>query len=149
MKKKPLYQILLADDDEIDRLFFKDAISELKIECNLNAVNDGVELMDYLTREDIKLPYLLFLDINMPRKNGMKALQEIRRNDKLKGLSVVMYSTSNANRDIEEAFSMGANGYIVKPGDFEILKKLIAKAISTDWKIERPGSNKGNFVLSV
>jgi CheY-like chemotaxis protein len=147
--KKPLYQILLADDDEIDRLFFKDAINELKIECNLIMVNDGVELMNFLTSDGVELPHLIFLDINMPKKNGMKALQEIRNNRKLKGLSVVMYSTSNANRDIEEAILNGANGYIIKPGDFEILKKIISKAISINWQNEGEGLNKKKFVLSV
>ncbi len=144
-----IYQILLADDDEIDRMFFKDAINELNIECNLMTVNDGMELMNFLTSDGVELPYLLFLDINMPRKNGMKALQEIRGNEKLKDLSVVMYSTSNANRDIEEAFIKGANGYIIKPGDFEILKKIIEKAISSNWQIKLPGLNRGNFVLTV
>jgi len=144
-----LYKILLADDDEIDRLFFKDAISELKIECKLTTVNDGVELMDFLTRNDVELPYLIFLDINMPRKNGMKALQEIRGNEKLKDLFIIIYSTSNAKRDIEEAFLKGANGYIIKPGDFEILKKVIAKAISMNWQIVTPGLNKRNFLISV
>ena len=144
-----IYNILLAEDDEDDRLFFKEAIAELKINSNLTIVNDGVQLMDYLTKDDVVLPHLLFLDINMPRKNGMKALQEIRHNEKLKDLSVAMYSTSSAQKDIENALSNGANIYINKPSDFELLKKIITKAVSVNWQYHTSGLNKDNFILSI
>ena len=144
-----IYRILLAEDDEDDRLFFKEAISELKINSILNIVNDGVELMNYLNQKDVELPHLLFLDINMPRKNGIKALEEIRAHEKLKDLSVAIYSTSSAKKDIEEALLKGANIYISKPSDFEYLKKLLAKAIKLNWQYETSGLNKENFILSI
>ena len=143
------YQILLADDDEIDRLFFKDAIGELKVNAVLTMVNDGVQLMDYLNQKDVILPHLLFLDINMPRKNGMKALEEIRANEKLKDLSVAIYSTSSAKKDVEEALLKGANIYINKPNDFEQLKKILFKAIKLNWQYQTSGLNKENFILSI
>jgi len=143
------YQILLADDDEIDRLFFKDAINELKIECNLITVNDGVQLMNYLKQKDITLPHLLFLDINMPRKNGMKALEEIRADERLKDLSIAIYSTSSSKKDVEEALLKGANIYINKPNDFEHLKKILFKAIKLNWQYHTSGLNKENFILSI
>ena len=78
--------IMLADDDEDDRLLFKDGIEELKIKTTVTTFNDGVQLMEYLNTSNIRLPNLLFLDLNMPRKGGMECLKEIRCNSKLKDL---------------------------------------------------------------
>jgi len=147
--ESPTYYILLAEDDEDDRLFFKEAISELNIKSELTMVNDGVQLMNYLKQKDVKLPHLLFLDINMPRKNGMKALQEIRTDARLKDLSVAIYSTSSAQKDVEDALSNGANIYINKPNDFDQLKKIITKAVSINWQYYTSGLNKDNFILSI
>jgi CheY-like chemotaxis protein len=147
--KTETYHILLAEDDEDDRLFFKEAISELKINSELTIVNDGVQLMNYLHQKDVVLPHLLFLDINMPRKNGMKALQEIRNDEKLKDLSVAMYSTSSAQKDIEAALANGANIYINKPSDFDQLKRIITKAVSVNWQYHTSGLNKENFILNI
>ena len=72
--------IILADDDEDDRLFFTDAFSELKINTKVNTYNDGVELMNYLNSDDAILPQVLFLDLNMPKKNGIECLHEIKSN---------------------------------------------------------------------
>ena len=71
MLKKPIH-ILLADDDEDDRLFFKEAFEEIKINTIVKMVNDGVELMNHLCKEDVILPHVLFLDLNMPLKNGIE-----------------------------------------------------------------------------
>jgi CheY-like chemotaxis protein len=147
--KTETYHILLAEDDEDDRLFFKEAISELKINSELTIVNDGVQLMNYLNQKDVVLPHLLFLDINMPRKNGMKALQEIRNDKRLKDLSVAMYSTSSAQKDIEAALANGANIYINKPSDFDHLKRIITKAVSVNWQYHTSGLNKENFILNI
>jgi CheY-like chemotaxis protein len=66
-------KILLADDDENDRLLFKEALEELKINCIVHTVNDGIQLMDYLTKKNAALPHLIFIDLNMPRKNGLES----------------------------------------------------------------------------
>ena len=116
--------ILLADDDDDDRLSFKDAFEELKVKTVVTMVNDGVELMDFLQNPGIDLPHIVFLDLNMPRKSGMQCLKEIRSNHKLKELSIAVYSTSALEKDIEETFINGANIYIKKPNDFEVLKKI-------------------------
>ncbi len=143
------YNILLAEDDEDDRLFFKEAISELKINSDLVMVNDGVQLMSYLTLNGNTLPHLIFLDINMPRKDGMTALYEIRQNPKLKDISVAIYSTSSNQKDIECALVNGANIYITKPNDFDLLKKIISKAISINWQYNKGSLSKENFLLSI
>ena len=74
---KEYMHIILADDDEDDRLFFTDAFEELKINTKVRTYNDGAALMDYLNSEDALLPEILFLDLNMPKKNGIECLDEI------------------------------------------------------------------------
>ncbi|HLN96378.1 MAG TPA: response regulator [Flavobacterium sp.] len=141
--------ILLADDDEDDRLFFKDAIEELKVRTVVNTVNDGVQLMDYLNAPDVQLPHVVFLDLNMPRKDGMECLKEIRADARLKDLSIAIYSTSSSEEDIEETFVRGANIYIKKPNDFTALKKILSEVISLNWQYHTSGLNKENFLLSL
>ena len=141
--------ILLADDDDDDRLLFRDAIEELKVKTVVTMVNDGVELMEYLNKPDIHLPNLIFLDLNMPRKSGMECLKEIRSNNKLKDLSIAIYSTSGMQKDIEETFVKGANVYIKKPNDFEELKNILARVITINWQYHTSGMNKENFLLNI
>ena len=141
--------VLLADDDDDDRLFFKDAIEEVKVKTVVTMVNDGVELMNYLLKPEIHLPNLVFLDLNMPRKNGMECLKEIRSNNKLKDLTIAIYSTSAMEKDIEETFVKGANIYIKKPKEFEELKNILTKVITINWQYHTSGLNKDNFLLSI
>lgn len=148
MKHEELH-VLLADDDDDDRLFFKDAIAEVKVKTIVNVVNDGVELMDYLNDSATRLPNLVFLDLNMPRKSGMECLHEIRRNNKLKDLCIAIYSTSALEIDIEETFVKGANIYIKKPNDFEELKTILSTVINMNWQYHTSGFNKETFLLNL
>lgn len=148
MKSEALH-ILLADDDEDDRLFFREAIEEVKVKTIVNMVNDGVELIDYLLKNDFKKPNLLFLDMNMPRKSGLECLKEIRNNNTLKDLTIAIYSTSALEKDIEETFINGANIYIKKPNDFEDLKTILSKVIIMNWQYHTSGLNKENFLLNI
>jgi len=141
--------ILLADDDEDDRLFFRDAFEEIKIKTKVETVNDGVELMNYLTQPNIKLPHILFLDLNMPRKGGIDCLLELKRMDQVKNIAVVIYSTSASEEDIEETFVLGANVYLKKPNDFSTLKKTLEAVITTNWQYHTSGLNRDNFILSI
>ena len=121
--------ILLADDDMDDYTFFKTALNELPLTTNLNAVKDGQELMELLNNDTYELPNVLFLDINMPRKNGFECLSEIKRNTRLKELPVIIFSTSNSRDNMSSAFRNGAHVYIHKPGNFMQLKELIYHAL--------------------
>jgi len=141
--------ILLADDDDDDRLFFRDAIEDVKVKTILTIVNDGEELMQYLNKPDTRLPNLLFLDLNMPRKNGIECLKEIRANSKLKDISVAIYSTSALEKDVEDTLVYGANIYIKKPNDFELLKIIIDKVITINWQYHTSGLNRENFILNI
>jgi CheY-like chemotaxis protein len=146
---KELIQILLADDDEDDRLFFKEAFQEIKINTNVKMVNDGVELMDHLTQDGIRLPHILFLDLNMPRKSGIDCLLEIKQLAHLKDIAIAIYSTSSSEKDIEETFVQGANVYIKKPSDFNTLKKILEQVITINWQYQTSGLNRDNYLLSL
>ena len=148
MEKKPLH-ILLADDDEADRLLFKEALQGLDMKLIVNTVNNGIELMAYLTEKNSQMPHLIFLDLNMPRKNGLECLKEIRSFEKLKDISIAIYSTSDNEKDVEETFLNGANVYITKPNDFSILKQLLYKAVAATYLYQRNSFNKENFLLKM
>jgi len=122
--------VLLADDDLDDCLFFKDALEEINAEIVVSFEHDGSKLMYFLTQPQNRLPNIIFIDINMPIKNGIECLKEIRANKRFNGLILVIYSTSDSEHDIHEAFVHGANIYIKKPNNFLDLKASLANAIS-------------------
>lgn len=140
--------VLLADDDEDDRYFFKQAFTELKLQINLYMVNDGVELMNYLTTTTTELPDMLFLDLNMPRKSGLECLKEIKSNEYFKNITVAIYSTSAAERDIEQTFIEGANIYIKKPNNFKTLKKVLKKAVTMEWQYHTSFLKRETYMLN-
>lgn len=148
MNKEP-FHILLADDDEGDRLLFKVAFSELKIKTVVSTVNNGIQLMEWLNTSDAPLPYILFLDLNMPQKNGLECLKEIKKNKKFDDVLIAIYSTSDNENDIEETFYHGANVYITKPNDFTNLKQVLEKAVTTASQYREPGMIKENFLLKI
>ncbi|MFE3848467.1 response regulator [Flavobacterium sp. LB3P45] len=146
--KDPMH-ILLADDDEDDRVFFSEAIMELKMDNKLTVFTNGNGLMDYLVLPDIKLPHILFLDLNMSGKTGIECLREIRANTRFKDVSVAIYSTSSSEKDIEDTFIEGANIYIKKPNDFSALKKVIKEVINMNWQFHTSGLNIETFFFSI
>ncbi len=141
------FKILLADDDEDDCMFFKDALDELALPVSLNTVNNGVELMSFLENNLINFPSVLFLDLNMPRKTGVECLTEIKQNEKLKQFPVIIYSTSANPEVMEVLFKKGAQHYIRKPADFANLKSVLQKAISLCEKNNTMQSSKETFVI--
>lgn len=145
--EKDYIHIILADDDEDDRMFFTDAFDELKINTKVQTYNDGVELMNYLNMEDAILPNVLFLDLNMPKKNGIECLHEIKANKRFDDIAIAIYSTSSSEEHIEETFVNGANIYIKKPNDFNTLKKVLSDVVTINWQYHTSGLNKDNFLL--
>lgn len=141
--------VLLADDDEDDRLFFMDAINQLTLQTIVHSVKDGEELMVWLRDKSNPRPHVVFLDLNMPKKGGIECLEEIKSCPHLKELSVAIYSTSSSQKDIEDSFVLGANIYIKKPNDFNELKKALSKVISMNWQFCTSGLNKESFILNV
>lgn len=141
--------IMLADDDEDDRLFFKEAFDEVKVDHSITTFVDGVQLMNHLMQPENPLPDIIFLDLNMPRKSGVECLKEIRADKRLKEITVAIYSTSSSEQDIEDTFVSGANVYIRKPNDFTMLKKVLSDVVLINWQYITDGFNKDSFILSL
>lgn len=119
---------MLADDDQDDRFFFEKALKTLSTSVNFVTMEDGEKLMAWLLKNTNTIPDVLFLDLNMPRKNGSECLLEIKNNPKLKDLPVVIYSTSLHEDVANILYANGAYYYVKKPDYTElpgILKKVI------------------------
>lgn len=145
--QKDFTLITLADDDEDDRLLFTDAFDELKINTVVSTFNNGQLLMDFLNNPESVLPHIIFLDLNMPIKNGIDCLKEIKQNERLKNIAIAIYSTSSSDDDVENTFVLGANVYIKKPADFNTLKKTLNDVVTVNWQYYTSGLNKENFLL--
>ena len=142
--------ILLADDDTDDCLFFREALEELALVTHLTAVHDGEQLMQLLEKDTYELPHVLFLDINMPRKNGFECLLEIKQSEKLKQLPVIVFSTSFEQEVVNLLYKNGAQYFIRKPSEFSQFKKIIQQTltfIALQDNILQPSREK--FVLTV
>jgi CheY-like chemotaxis protein len=146
--KKEILHILLADDDHDDRYFFGKALKGLSIPTKLSTVEDGKKLMDHLLKHSNKLPSVLFLDLNMPRKNGSECLAEIKDNPKLKHLPVVIYSTSLHEDVAEVLYEKGAH-YYVRKTDLAELEKILFRVLSlmVENNFERPA--KAEFIVNL
>src|SRR3954451_19377265 len=120
--------ILMADDDPDDRELTREAFDESRIANDLRFVEDGVELMDYLNRRgkysnpaDSPRPGLILLDLNMPKKDGREALQEIKADPKLRSIRVIVLTTSKAEEDVYRSYDLSAASFITKPVTFSSL----------------------------
>jgi CheY-like chemotaxis protein len=116
--------ILLAEDDEDDILFFREAINSLSLSCELIVVNNGEHAVNYFS-ESNHLPDFVFLDINMPKLNGIEALKAIKMIHPSNDVHVVMLSTSMSDPMVEQSYRFGASMYIQKPTNFNDLKEYI------------------------
>lgn len=133
MYRKPTkLTILIADDDPDDRMFLEEALLKNGFTHTIEFVEDGEQLMDFLRRPGQMLPNLLMLDLNMPRKNGFQALQEIKADPLLRRLPVVVMTTSAADEDVTRSYDLGVNSFITKPFNFSRLLEMIA-ALKTYW----------------
>ena len=141
--------VLLADDDKDDREDFTDAFKSLKLSIELQVVNNGIELMKYLNEPSAVIPHILFLDLNMPKKSGLECLLELRKIERLKNLTVVIYSTSSSEKDMEDTFVNGANVYMKKPAHLTVLKKLLSHVLTINWQYHTSGLNRDNFLMQL
>ncbi len=132
MSNRESITILIADDDDDDRFIINKALNESIISNPVIFVEDGQELMDYLKHDgkyknltDDDLPGIILLDLNMPRKDGRQALQEIKEDPRLQLIPVIILTTSKAEIDIYSAYMTGASSFIIKPVNFTDLIKAI------------------------
>ena len=129
-------EILLVEDSPADILITREAFEEARLVNTLHVVEDGIQALEFLRREGIYAsvprPDLILLDLNLPRKNGREVLAEIKADDSLKVIPVIVLTTSNANEDILQAYDLHANCYVVKPVGFENFLKAV-QSIRNFW----------------
>lgn len=126
------YEILLVEDSAGDVLLTREAFRlALGDKVDLHVVKDGVMAMDFLLNRgpetEDPFPSLILLDLNLPRKNGLEVLQEIKSNKAIQHLPVIILSTSNNRREIRKCYDIGANSYLIKPIDFDEFVDMIRK----------------------
>ena len=124
--KEPV-KVILADDDKDDQEIFHEALTETNIPADLTTVDNGKELMDHLKDPSEPNPDIIFIDINMPVKNGKEVLAEIKRDETLKDIPTIILSTSENVKDVEDTFNAGANLYVRKPFSFKSFILLLKK----------------------
>ncbi|WP_025763548.1 response regulator [Dyadobacter tibetensis] len=126
--------IFLADDDLDDCVLFQDALMEVSSETVLTTANDGIELIQLLESMPVPNPDVIFLDLNMPKRNGFECLQQIKNNSSWRNIPVVIFSTTGQEEMINKVYETGANYFIRKPGSFPKLKQAIEEVLAIDWK---------------
>jgi len=125
-------KILLVDDDADDQLFFVDAIKELEPAIDCDVANNGLEALDHLEKIPPP-PNLIFLDLNMPIMNGYECLDILKKTEAYREIPVIIFTTSSQQKDLERSIGMGANMYLTKPFDFNVLKSKLQEILVTDF----------------
>ena len=122
-------EVLLVEDDEGDVLMTREALAEGKVINRLNVVNDGVEAVEYLRRDgkyaEASRPDLILLDLNLPKKDGRQVLEEVKADDSLRRIPVIVLTTSAADEDVLRSYDLHANAYVTKPVDFDRFVEVI------------------------
>lgn len=139
-------KILIADDDKDDVEFLKEALNSIMPSATIVHVSDGIAALRYVKTS--QPPDLVFLDLNMPLKNGLNCLKDIHNLKLLPDTPIIIYSTSNSIDDIDEAYKYNASFYIVKPPSFKLLCDIIKYSITLLGKYGRKRIDRTGFVLN-
>lgn len=133
-KEKP--RVLLVEDNPGDIRLTQEALKESKMDIHLDVVTDGEQAVDFLMKRgrftEAVRPHIVLLDLNLPKKNGIEVLKEVKANDSLKKIPIIVLTTSDADHDISKAYSLHANCYLLKPVDFDDFAKAI-RLIEAYW----------------
>lgn len=149
METKNKIEILIADDDNEDRMLIIDALKENNVKNKVRSVENGEELLQYLkntgiysNKEKHPLPGIILLDLNMPKMDGREALKEIKGDKKLCSIPLIVFTTSMDNKDIQLSYKFGANSFISKPVTYSSMVHIM-KSVCKYWleTVEHPSSN--------
>ena len=129
-------RILLVEDNPGDIRLTQEALKESQVEIHLDVVTDGEQAIDFLMKRnkftEAVRPHIVLLDLNLPKKNGIEVLKEIKADESLKRIPIIVLTTSDADHDITKAYSLHANCYILKPVDFDDFAKVI-RLVESFW----------------
>jgi two-component system response regulator len=130
------FEILLVEDNAGDARLLKEAFRDIETPCNINVVKDGVDALRFLYRQDeffsSPRPDLILLDLNLPRKDGREVLADVKQNESVKSIPVIVLTTSSSEKDIQTAYGLYANSYIKKPVDLDEFEHVV-KTIEQFW----------------
>ncbi|GAB1535871.1 response regulator [Geovibrio sp. ADMFC3] len=130
------FEILLVEDNAGDARLLKEAFRDIDTPCNINVVKDGVDALRFLYRQDeffsAPRPDLILLDLNLPRKDGREVLADVKQNESVKSIPVIVLTTSSSEKDIQTAYGLYANSYIKKPVDLDEFEHVV-KTIEQFW----------------
>jgi len=127
---------LLVEDDLVDAMTFKRALSDLHIKTPVVHALNGEEALEYLQNEDNELPCFIFLDLNMPRMNGIEFLKIEKADNRLRKIPVVVLTTSDNEKDVVESFELSVAGYMLKPADYSTFVEAI-RTINLYWNMSK------------
>lgn len=127
-----LMHVLFVDDDTDESYLFNEALEHAGLNIQLSKAKNGNELLTYLHTKP--LPDLVFMDLNMPYKDGLEALAEVRKDSRFNRLPLVIYSSTKNDFQVETSYTHGANLYVVKPNNFDTMVQIVKKVCTMDWK---------------
>jgi CheY-like chemotaxis protein len=122
--------ILIVDDDEDDRLLLAEALNEVQPDVNCLTAGNGEEALKFLRLTGCSKPDIIFVDLNMPRFNGLQCLRELKKDELLQNIPVIVYTTSKLHTDREQALKTGACHFLTKPSSFKELCGMLAKILN-------------------
>ena len=147
MLQKPLL-IYLADDDNEDRMLFKEALDEINMNVSVEDFDNGVTLMEHLLMTNKPLPDAIYLDLNMPLMNGEECLNDIRNEPQLSKIPIIIYSTYIDETLAEKLQNKGANWYLMKPSTFGELKNLLQKSLNYIYASSNNLASNLEFIIT-
>jgi len=139
--------ILIVEDDSDDFLFFKEAVEKLEVVNELSVATSHVELFSHLDAN--KIFDVIFLDINLPVVDGKECLKQIKANEKYKEVPIIIFSGSNAQRDVDAVYEYGAHYHVVKPYAHINYVASLKIVLGINWKEKQPRPLKENFVVDL
>lgn len=146
---KEYLNVIAADNDEGNIIFFKNIFKDLRIGVKSQCFSSGEDLMEYLTSEGTIIPEVVFIKYDIPGKNSMECLDEIKTDSRLSDIIIVIYSDQISESEIEEIFVNGGNIVMRKPDTYDGLKKSLTEIITINWQYHTSGLNKDNFIMKV
>ena len=136
--------VLFVDDDADEFYLFNEAVEQSEQQVKMSRAQDGNDLLKILDTGNH--PDVIFMDLNMPYKDGLETLIELKSSEKFRNIPVVIFSTSSNLKQINTCFQQGANMYVVKPETFDDITTMVSKVFALDWKnVQAPTEN--SFVL--
>jgi len=147
--KRHSISLAIVDDEKSSRERFQKVVTDLRLSIHLIFFKNGLELIAYINERETVIPDVIFLKLNLPEKDGLVCLKEIRKQERLKNVLVAIYSNKATEDKIEEAFVNGANIYMDKPRDYELLKKVLEKILIINFQYIESNLDIQNFIYRI